>query len=148
MTRSGRGRARPGPDVAYADTDLFIALFAGEEHPLHEPALSIFRRVADGALRLIVTPMVVAEIVYVGEAALGWSRPTTARRLSDLLVARGLEVREITVLTRALTLYAKDRRLDFADAYLAACGLELGPPRVASLDADFDRVVGIARIAG
>lgn len=147
MIRSNRNRAQLSFDLAYADTNLFIALFAGETHPLHDPALSIFRRVADGLLRLIVTPMVVAEIVYVAEAVLAWPRTTTARRLSDLVVANGLEVRESAVLIRALALYAKYRHLDFADAYLAACGLDVGPARVASLDADFDRVVGIARIA-
>ena len=32
------------------------------------------------------------------------------------------------------------------DAYLAACGQSIGPPVVASLDRDFDRIDGVTRI--
>jgi predicted nucleic acid-binding protein len=145
MMAEGRGR-RPAPDRAYADTNLFIALFAGDAHPLHDPALSIFQRVAGGTLRLIVTPIVVAELVYVAERVFRWTRAVTGRRLSALLGALGLDVREAPTLARALALYGSTRSLDFADAYLAAAALEVGPPRVASLDSDLDRVPGVRRL--
>lgn len=145
---SRHGRPRGGRDErAYGDTNLFIALFAGAEHPLHDASLTLFRRVADGGLRLIVTPIIMAELVYVAESALAWSRATTARQFTELIGADGLEVVEAPVLGRALELYAAHRRLDFADAYLAASALESGPPRVASLDTDFDRISGVQRIA-
>ena len=144
--RGGGGRvARPR---AYADTNLFVALFAGTGHRLHERALALFRRVSDGELRLIVTPIVVAELVYVAESVLEWTRRTTGKRLGELLEADGVEVREAASVARAVGLYGSTRSLDFADAYLAAVALEVGPPRVASLDADLDRVEGVVRISG
>lgn len=142
----GGKKRRPAPDRAYADTNLFIVLFAGDAHPLYNSALPIFHRVAEGTLRLIVTPMVVAEIVYVAERVFRWTRAVTGRRLTGMLGALGLEVREAPTLTRALALYGSTRSLDFTDAYLAATSLEIGPPRVASLDADLDRVAGVTRV--
>lgn len=135
------------PDLAWADTNLFVALFADDTHPLHGRALDLFRRVADGSLRLIVTPVVVAELVYVVEAILLWGRSTVAHRLGELVTAEGLEVRESAVVARALELYGEARRLDFVDAYLACLALSDGPNSVASLDRDFDRIAGVRRLS-
>lgn len=135
------------PDLAWADTNLFVALFAEDAHPLHARALDLFRRVADGSLRLIVTPVVVAELVYVVEAVFRWRRATVARRLGELVQAEGLDVREGAVIARALELYGGSRRLDFVDAYLAAQALSGEPKRVASLDRDFDGIAGIRRLS-
>jgi predicted nucleic acid-binding protein len=137
---------RGAGDVAYADTNLFVALLAGPAHGLHEPALDIFRRVANGALRLIVTSVVVAELVYVTQSLLGWERGLAAARLGELIDADGLIVGEAAVLQRALALYGEISRLDFADAYLAAAALEVGPSAVASFDTDLDAVPGLRRI--
>lgn len=126
---------------------MFVALLAGPTHALHGPALSLFRRVAEGTLRLIVTPIVVAELVYVTRDVVGWSRTVIAERLGSLLDADGLVVMEAAVTRRALTLYGERTRLDFADAYLAAAALELGPAAVASFDADFDALTGLRRIS-
>jgi predicted nucleic acid-binding protein len=133
--------------VAYADTNLIIALLAGSAHPLHDSALGVFRRVADGALGLIVQPIVVAELVYVLGSLLGWTHRLTADRLASILEADGLVVTERQVINRALRLYGEGSRLDFADAYLAATALEIGPSAIASFDSDFDSVEGIRRIS-
>ncbi len=142
----GRGRPRRR-SRAYADSTLFVALLAGPDHPLHDPALGIFRRVADGRLDLIVPSLVVAEIVYIARSLMGWTRRESADRIGALLGADGLVVPEGATLLRALELYGAERRLDFADAYLAAAALEAGPPVVASFDTDLDRVEGVSRIS-
>jgi predicted nucleic acid-binding protein len=133
--------------MAYADTNVFIALLVGPSHPLHEPSLSIFRRVAEGELVLLVTTVVVAELVYVGRSLLRWTRAVAADRLRELFSADGLLVLEAETVRRALLLYGERSKLDFADAYLAAAALEVGPAVVASLDAGLDTVEGIRRIS-
>jgi len=138
-------RASQAPQVAYGDTNTFIALLAGESHPLHQRALGLFRRV-DGELALVVTAIVVAELVYVTTATMGSSRQVVGERLSALLQADGLVLPERPTVLRALELYATGTRLDFADAYLAAAALEVGPNVVASFDSDFDAIEGIRRI--
>ena len=64
-----------------------------------------------------------------------------------MLEADGLAITERNVIARALELYREQSRLDFADAYLAAIALEVGPAAVTSFDADFDVVKGIRRIS-
>lgn len=147
MSEPGRRGPRGRPDLAYADTDLFVALLVGAGHPLHEQALGVFRRVADGQLGLIVTPIVVAELVYVARSLLGWTRRLTTQRLGALLEADGLVLTEAPVVLRALRLFGERSQLDFADAYLAALALEVGPPAVASFDADLDIIGGVRRIS-
>ena len=143
-----RGRQkRPSPDLGYADTNLFVALLAGPTHPFHDEALGIFRRVADGELALVVTNVVAAELVYVMRSLAGWTRRATADHLASLLETDGLVVSERSVIVRALHVYGEWSRLDFADAYLAAAALELGPAAIASFDKDFDLVDGIRRIS-
>jgi len=127
---------------------VFVALLAGPAHPLHDAALGLFRRVADGSLALLVTPVIAAELVYVSRSVIGWSRAATAERLGSMLEADGLVVTERAVLRRALALYGERPRLDLADAYLAAAALEVGPPAVASFDADLDGLDGLRRISG
>jgi len=139
-------RAASTQDRAYVDTNVIVALFAGEGHALHEQALGLFRRVAEGQLRLILTPIVVAELTYVAESLLGWTRRQAAAHLGHLLEADGIEAPEAATLRRALEMYGRRRRLDFADSYLAAVALEDGPARVASLDADLDRIDGLVRV--
>ena len=148
MTRPGKRSARRAADLAYADTNLFVGLIAGPANPLHEPALAIFRRVADGDLALIVTPIVVAEIVYVVRSLMGWSHAVTAERIAGLLQADGLVLTEGPTLLLALRLFGARSKLDFADAYLAAIALEVGPAVVASFDRDLGGIEGVRRIAG
>ena len=133
--------------MAYADTNLFIALLVGPGHPLHASALSIFRRVAEGELVLVVTPVIVAELVFVGRALLRWTRTVAADRLGELLSADGLVVAESATVMHALRLFGTRSRLDFADSYLAAAALEAGPSAVASFDARLDTVDGVRRIS-
>jgi predicted nucleic acid-binding protein len=147
VARRAGGGTGTRSDLAYADTNLFVGLLAGPDHALHDAALEVFRCVADGALRLIVTPIIVAELVYVTRSLFTWTRRSTAERLGSLLEADGLTVTERTVIARALQLYREHSRLDFADAYLAAIALEVGPAVVTSFDADFDAVTGIRRIS-
>ena len=147
MSGPGVRSPRRQPETAYADTNVFIALLVGPAHPLHEPALSIFRRVADGDLVLVVTPVIVAELVYVGRALLQWKREFAAARLGELLSADGLIVAEAATVQLTLRLFGERSRLDFADAYLAAAALEVGPAVVASLDAGLDSVEGVRRIS-
>jgi predicted nucleic acid-binding protein len=136
------------PQVALADTNVFVALLAGPSHALHEDALALFRRVAEGALILDITPIVVAELVYAFLATPGWDRATVAAQLSSLLSADGLRVREGDVIDRALELFGTRPRLDFPDAYLAATAVLAGPAAIASFDRDYDAIEGLQRVVG
>jgi len=130
--------ATKAPDVAYVDTNVLVGLFAAPDHALHDRALDLFRRVADGDVALILTSVITAELCFVGNRVLGWSRPKVADTLSRLLEADGLIVPEAASLHLALDLYGRHRRLAFPDAYLAARALRDGPTVIAT----FDRAIG------
>ena len=125
-------------DVAYGDTNLFVGLFATPDHALHEAAVRLFRRVADGDAAIILTSVITAELCFVSTRVLGWSRKQTAERLGNLLGAHGLIVPEAQTLRLALELFGRHRQLAFPDAYLAARALHAGPAAIAT----FDRALG------
>lgn len=106
----------------------------------------MFRRVAEGRLVLIVTPVVVAEIVYAARSAFRWTWPEISERLGAFLAADGLVLREAQQVFVALELIGA-RRIDFADAYLAALALDTGPTMIASFDRDFDGIDGVSRLS-
>lgn len=137
---------RAAPERAWADTNVFVGLLAGPSHPLHEPALSLFRRVAEGELVLIVPVVIVAELAHVLRSILGWPRMTVAAHLGSILRADGLEFPERDTIEAALVLLADRPRMSFADAYLAALALDPGPPIVASFDRDLDGIEGVGRL--
>lgn len=138
--------SRGAPVTAYADANLCIALLAGPPHGAHEVAVEMFRRVAEGRLVLILTPVIVAEISYAARSLFGWGNRDIAQRLAAFLAADGLIVREGPNVMAALGMVG-ERRIDFADAYLAAVALDPGPPLVASFDRDLDGIDGVTRLS-
>jgi len=137
----------PAADVAYADSSLIVSLLAGPTHSTYLEAIEVFRRVAEGTLRLIVMPVIVAELTFALPRALRWSRTETAVRLLQLLDADGLTVREADAVRAAMALWSRRSRMSFPDAWLAASAMQDGPPVVASFDCDFDGIEGLRRIS-
>ncbi len=133
------------PQRAWLDANAAIALIEGPTHSLHHRALDLFRRVADGDLEVIVSAPMIVELAWYLEHRLRWSRSRSASRLVQLIDSDGVIVLDLVV-APSLELFRRNRRLDFVDAYLAACGQSIGPPVVASLDRDFDRIDGVTRI--
>lgn len=134
------------PVSAYADANICVALLAGPSHWAHEAAIEMFRRVAEGRLILILTPVIVAEMVYAARTLFRWTSPEIAKRLAAFLAADGLIVREAPQVFGALELVG-ERGIDFADSYLAAVALDPGPAVVASFDRDFDSIDGLHRLS-
>lgn len=142
------GRPADTTPEAYAVTNLFIAFLAGPTHPLHGHARDIMARMDRGELRIVVSPVVVAEVVWAARGALGRSRGSIAALLLEMLESDGFEVTERVVVRRALELQTGHPRLDFADAWLAARATTLGPAAIVSFDVDLDAIEGVTRIAG
>jgi predicted nucleic acid-binding protein len=140
------GRPPNTTPEAYADANLLISFLAGRGHPFYTAAAGLMERVDRGEVRLIVTAIVVAEVVWSAPSALGRSRSETAGILLDVIESDGIEVPERAVIRRALELQVGLPRLDLADAYLAASALLVGPATIASFDADLDAIDGVERL--
>lgn len=106
------------------------------------------RAAEQGEIALVVTPLILAECVWVLEISYRHPRHTIADVLLALLQAPGIVVREEDVAVEALTLYRETPRLDFADAYLAGVAVHAGPPRIASFDKAFLKIPGLSLVLG
>lgn len=108
-------------------------------------AFKTFSAAQQDLLLLVLTPMTVAEIVWVLESFYGYPRVQIAETLSHFLRSPGLEVTDQDLLIQALSLY-HEKNIDFGDALLAGVALGQGLNTVYSFDKHFDRIPGIVRV--
>ena len=80
---------------------------------------------AAGDVELIVTPLVLAEVLWVMKSLYGFPMPQTAAALLALSGADGIEVEDRDVALEALQL-VRDRNVDIADAWLAVKAARAG----------------------
>lgn len=123
------------------DTNVFLRHLL-QDHPEQSPAsTALLERIESGVLAGWVTPMAVAEMVWVlSGSTYGLTRDDIRDGLSALLELPGLRV----VDNRALELYAS-LSIDFIDAYHGALAEAAGGV-VYSFDRDFDRIPGVTRL--
>ena len=88
---------------------------------------------------LVLTDVIFAEVVYVLESFYQLEREQVAQRLRAAIGFPAIIVLNSPVLLRALEVY-EAHRIDFAEAYLAACAEASGIRAVASFDRTMDRV--------
>jgi predicted nucleic acid-binding protein len=81
-------------------------------------AATLMRGAEAGEVLLVVSPLVVAEMVWVLKSFYRRSAAEIAHVLVPLLSADGVEAEDREVLIRSLEL-ARDKNVDFADAVLA-----------------------------
>lgn len=127
---------------AYIDANVLLRFFTKDPPEMAEQARQTLAAAAEGEFRLILTPVVLAEIVWTLSSFYGFERKDIADRLISLLTVKGMDVRDRDVLAIALSLYG-ERNLDFADALLSAYALVEGPRQVCTFDRDFQRVPGL-----
>ncbi len=105
-------------------------------------ASRLMRRAEMGEVLLILSPLVVAEIVWVLKSFYRRSATEIAHVLVPLLSADGLEVKDREILVGALEL-ARDKNVDFADAVLALEALRNGETVCSFDETDFRRLPAI-----
>jgi predicted nucleic-acid-binding protein len=94
---------------------------------------------------LMLTDVVFAEIVYVLESFYELAREEVAARLRAVIGFPAIVVADEALLLRALEVY-EVHRIDFAEAYLAACAESSAIAAVASFDRTIDRIETVQRI--
>ena len=129
---------------AFVDANLILRYFTKEPPDMAEASLKTFSAAQDGQICLIITPIIVAEVVWVLESFYGYSKEQIAVTIIQFLYSEGLEVMDLDILIQALSLY-HEKNIDFADALLAVSALSRGPIPIYSFDRHFDRIPGITR---
>lgn len=128
---------------AYVDSNVLIRFFTRDHPEMAERARQALAAAADGKIKLVLTPVVLAEVVWTLNSFYRYERRQIADDLLSLLAFQGLEVRDREVLAIALSLY-RERSLDFGDALLAAYAFVEGPRQVCTFDRHFRSIPGLA----
>ncbi len=100
------------------DANVMLRFLTGEPEPLALRSAKLMRSAEDGEVLLVLSPLVVAEIVWVLKSFYQRSLGDIAEVLIPLLSADGVEVQEKEILIGAIEL-ARDKNVDFVDAVLA-----------------------------
>jgi predicted nucleic acid-binding protein len=136
------GRAGTGPPLrAFVDTNVLVRHLTGDP-PEQARRATEFLAGADG---LVLTDVIFAEVVYVLESFYELEREQVAERLRAVIGFPAIIVLDAPVLLRALEVY-EVHRIDFAEAYLAACAEASGLGAVVSFDRTIERVGTVQRI--
>lgn len=122
------------------DTNVIVRHLTGQPAGQARRASAFLR----GAKHLDLPDLIVAELVYVLESSYGRPRWEIAVLVRAVLALHSVRTTGEPVLLRAVELY-ETHRIDFAEAYLAACAEE-GDGRVVSFDKGLDRVPTVTRI--
>jgi predicted nucleic acid-binding protein len=130
---------------ALIDSNVILRYLTKDPPKMAEAALRTLDDAQKGRISLLLTPLTVAEVVWVLESFYGYAKAKIAEIMGQFLFCDGLEVEDLDLIIEALSLY-QAKNLDFADAFLAAIALRRGPQGIYSFDKDFNRVAGITRL--
>jgi predicted nucleic acid-binding protein len=126
---------------AFVDTNVLVRHLTGDPPEMAARATEFL----ETATELLLTDLVVAETVYVLESFYETPRDQVVEAIRSLIVFDSVVCVDAALLLRAVELY-EVHRIDFAEAYLAACAESSGIASVASFDRSFDRVASVVRI--
>lgn len=122
----------------WVDANVLLRFLTGEPADLAGKAARLMSRAEQGEVVLILSPLVIAEVIWVLKSFYRHSLEEIARVLVPLMSADGIEVEDREILIRAVEL-AKEKNVDFVDALLALQAARRGEP-VCSFDGDFKRL--------
>lgn len=127
-----------GAEEVLLDANVVIRLLTGEPPEMATRAEALFERAARGEFRLLLTPLVVAECVWVLRSFYKQPLADVAAALQQVGATEGVRLQPPGLIGEALEAMAH-HNVDFADAYLAAQGRGQGQ-QVCSFDGDFRKL--------
>jgi predicted nucleic acid-binding protein len=127
----------------HLDTNVVVRALFGEDGDQGERARRLLRESEAGGVRLILSSLVVAEVLFIVERHFGVGTREAASALRDFLSHRAVACAERDILRDALDRHA-DTGLDFVDCYLAALAAETGGV-ICSFDRDYRKFPDVER---
>lgn len=105
-------------NLALLDTNVLVRFLVKDNDVQHEQAEKWFREAEDGARKIVITPVVIAETSFVLESFYEQSRDRIADALEVFISQRWIQVEERDVLLGLWQYYRKG--LHLVDSYLRA----------------------------
>lgn len=123
----------------WVDANVLLRFLTGEPPAMAEESRLLMTRVVSGEVRLKVTPLILAEVLWVLKSFYGYGLDRIRNALVPLLAAPGIETEDRDLAVAALAL-AAEKNVDFVDAYLSLRAQAAGEA-VCTFDAtDFRRL--------
>lgn len=139
---------RPHPREAIVDSNILVRILTKRPPDLAEKAAQLLAAAERRRVAMILTPLIVAEIVYVLGSVYRWVKRDIADRLLQLLDSGTLVVLERDLVIQALEWYRDLPQVHFADAYIAAYALQRSAGVAASFDRGLRRIPGLTVLSG
>ncbi len=124
--------------TAWLDTNVVVRFLTRNPTDLAERADRLLSKAQSGEIAFRLTPIVVAEIVWVLRTVYGREAAEIAAGLSALLQADGILADQRDTLLEALDLML-EKRVAFPDAFVAVSARQADEP-VCSFDRNFERL--------
>jgi len=101
------------------DSNLILRIITGDNAILTNQAKNVFGEAAKGNFKLTITPMVIAECVYVltSKNSYNLDRAKVVTAIQVIFNQKNVSVEEIGTILESLDLFSSTN-LDFADCYL------------------------------
>jgi len=128
------------PPEVLLDANVLLRYLTGDPAAMADRARVLLERAETGEVVLILTPLILAECVWVLKSFYKHPLGAIAQALQQVLALDGLRVQDAALVTDALISMAR-ANVDFADAYLTELG-KAGGLKVATFDQDFRRLGG------
>lgn len=129
----------------FVHSNLFLRLFANDDHAQCEKAARLFARAREGRVRLVSGPPVLFEIAWTLRSRYRKSGETVLDVIEAMLATPGLDLLDHDRTAAALKL-ARTTDMEFADAYVAVSARDGGCDALATFNrADFKKS-GVALI--
>lgn len=123
---------------AWVDANVLLRHLTGDPPDLAKKACAVMEEAQNGKILLRVSPLVVAEVVWVLGSYYGYGRAQIAEAIATLLAADGIEAIDRDLILGALQVMA-EKNVDFVDAVLAGMARAVAEP-VVTFDEDFRKL--------
>ena len=134
--------------MRFLDTNITVRYLTGDDPVKAAACLRLLERVERGEEQVRTCEAIITEIVYVLSARAHYdlTHEEIRRRLTPVLMLRGLKLPGKHLYLRALDIYADSPSLDFEDALTLAYMENEGITDLYSYDRNFDDRPGVTRI--
>ncbi len=102
----------------WVDANVLLRFLTGEPKEMHDRSVELMARVERGEVKLRVSQLVVAEVIWVLKSFYKRSMEEITGVVVSLLSAPGIEAEDRQTMIRAVEL-AREKNVDFIDAHLA-----------------------------
>lgn len=130
------------------DANILLRYLTGEPADLSDRAADLLKAAGQAGIALILTPITVAEVVYVLARVYGRPREEVGRGIGELIESGLFRVQEEEIVLDALHRYGSTNGLAFADAYLLAAGSARDECGVMTFDQQIVRIADVPVVSG